>query len=510
LNREAAGPDRPQVGPLDPTPLAAPAESGSPTLTAPEIAHRVRAGALIVTARGVIARALGLVGVIVLARLLGPSAFGELSIGLAAVVFAGLFSDAGLGSAFVRRATPPASDDTRALVGLQVAIGAALAAATAVAAMLAGARVVGLTAVMLASTPISAFKVPGYITLERDLRYRSQFTVEVTELASYSILSISLVVLGFGVWGVAASTILRALCGLAAMSRVAPGSIRLPSWHVRRLRPVLGFGAQFQSVVVIAAIRDQGLNIGVGAIGGFSILGAWSVANRLLQVPYLLFEALWRVSFPGMARLIEVGADVRGAVERGLGQIATVTGALVCMLVAAGPTFVIVAFGEAWRPAGIILPWAGAALAVAGPISVAAAGYLFATDRAHLVLVATVIHTIVLLGIGLGLLAPLGTSALGIGLFTAGLVDAFLLGLPLRRHLGVRLGRPLSMPVAVAFAVGAGGLVLRPVLSDNVASFLALGAGALILYVVLLAVMRPVQIREILDARKSLWPSRYA
>lgn len=462
------------------------------------------------TARGVLARGLGLLGVIVLARLLGPTAFGQLSIGLAAVVFAGLFSDAGLGSALVRRPTPPAPEDCRALVGLQAGIGALLAAVTAIAGVLLDAPVVGLTAVMLASMPISAFKVPGYIFLERDLRYRAQFTVEVAEIVSYTLLSISLVLLGFGVWGVAASTVLRALCGVLAMSRVAPGSIRRPALDIRRLRPILGFGAQFQAVAVVAALRDQGLNIGIGAIGGFALLGAWSVANRLLQIPYLLFEALWRVSFPGMARLIEIHADMRGSVERGLAQVATATGGLVCVLAAAGPTFVIVAFGEEWRRAGVILPWASAAMAIVGPISVAAAGYLFATGRARLVLIATLVHTIVLVGIGLGLLTPLGTSALGIGLFIGGLVDGIMLGGPLQRHLGVRLRRPLLLPVAAAYVVGATGLLVRPMLGDSLASLVGLGAGALLGYVALLAALRPALIGEIMRSGKNIWSSRSA
>ena len=57
------------------------------------------------------------------------------------------------------------------------------------------------------------------------------------------------------------------------------------------------------------------------------------MAYRFIQIPFLLFESLWRITFPGMARLIEAGEDPRPVVERMLTRSAVLTGAIMCALV---------------------------------------------------------------------------------------------------------------------------------------------------------------------------------
>ena len=91
------------------------------------------------------------------------------------------------------------------------------------------------------------------------------------------------------------------------------------------MRGILKFGAQFQAVQVTNLARDQAINIGTGAIGGVAMLGLWSLASRVMQVPFLLFTTLWRVTFPAMSRLVALGEKPRPVIERTarLGAFAT-------------------------------------------------------------------------------------------------------------------------------------------------------------------------------------------
>ena len=92
--------------------------------------------------------------------------------------------------------------------------------------------------------------------------------------------------------------LVRALSGsmvlliLPAGGRVPP----VPSWT--KVKTLLGFGFRYQAVGLLQMLRDQGVNIAVAAFGGVAVLGLWSVAWRIIQIPYSLFVALWRVSFP--------------------------------------------------------------------------------------------------------------------------------------------------------------------------------------------------------------------
>jgi O-antigen/teichoic acid export membrane protein len=67
---------------------------------------------------------------------------------------------------------------------------------------------------------------------------------------------------------------------------------------------MLGFGLKFEAVELVNSGGAQLLNIGVAGIGGLAVLGLWTLAWRIAQIPYLLFGALWRVSYPAAAQLL--------------------------------------------------------------------------------------------------------------------------------------------------------------------------------------------------------------
>ena len=59
---------------------------------------------------------------------------------------------------------------------------------------------------------------------------------------------------------------------------------------------------------------------------GVPALGVWNVANRILQVPFLLLSSLWRVSFPGMSRLVEARENVGQTIQRVVAMVAVAAG----------------------------------------------------------------------------------------------------------------------------------------------------------------------------------------
>ena len=97
---------------------------------------------------------------------------------------------------------------------------------------------------------------------------------------------------------------------------ISPAGLVVPRFHLKPLRPLLAFGAQFQAVGFVLVVRGLVLNAGVAAVGGFRLLGLWAIAERFVSVLALVLESLWRVSFPMMSRLISAGEDVRELVAR--------------------------------------------------------------------------------------------------------------------------------------------------------------------------------------------------
>jgi O-antigen/teichoic acid export membrane protein len=456
----------------------------------PEVRRRAVSGVAVVAGRGVLMRVIGFGGTIVLARLLAPHDFGLIAFGSTLMVFAHFVADGGLGASLIRGSRTPEPADLRALLGFQLLVSGLFAAATAAAAMPfgTGGRVV---AVIVASLPIATLSVPAAIMLERELAYRPLALAEVLATLSYFIWAIgTIVALDWGVWGLATGSLVRTVVSVVVVVTLSPVRLPRPMLSWERVRGMLPFGVRFQGVVVVALLRDQSLNIGAAAIGSVSILGVWSLAAKLLSAPYVLFESLWRVGYPAMARLLGAGEDPRRVLERGTGLVAAVNGAMLAPLAGVGPALVPVVFGATWSSAADALPWACLGLMISGPISVVAAGYLSALGDVRAVLRSTAVSWAALALVTFPLLPRLGVMAMGLGAMASALAEAFILVRAVGSHSQASIVRPLVAPVAAAIGSGSVTWILTDRMPTTVVTVVVGLAVAEFLYVATLLVIR--------------------
>jgi O-antigen/teichoic acid export membrane protein len=313
---------------------------------------------------------------------------------------------------------------------------------------------------MVGSLPILTFRTPALITMERSLVYGRIVVVELLDAGVYVAWAVTTVAIGWGVWGLATAVVVRALVGTVVLVCVSPPRVLKPKLSWARLRPILGFGARFQAIGAVNVTRDQGLNFAVAAVGGLTVLGLWTLVYRVLQTLLLVFQGLWRVSFPAMSRLIEAGEDPRPIIERSVGIVALGSGVFLATLVGCGPALIPAVLGERWSEAAEILPGACLGLMIVGPVSVSVAGYLFAKGDASTALRGAILHTFAQFAVVLPLLPSLGASALGLGGVAAGVVEATVLGRRASLRSGARIISPLSVPLAAAIGSAAAGWAL--------------------------------------------------
>jgi O-antigen/teichoic acid export membrane protein len=388
--------------------------------------------------RAATTQTLAFVGNVILARLLVPADFGAVAFGATLVSVAGFMSDGGLGVALIRRQSDPSMDDLGALLGLQLATSAALATITVVAGVSFGH--VGLVAAMMAlSLPFVAARAPTTILLERRLLYRPLVLAEFVEALTYYLWAIPAVLAGFGVWGLASGAIVRSVIATTLLIRLSPAGWIRPRLNIGRLQSLLGFGARFQARGLVALVRDEGLNLGIAAVAGLSVLGVWSLAARVMQVPFLVFSALLRVSYPAMSQLNRAGEPLRVTVENLAAMTSLVAVAVLAPLIGVADQLIPAVFGERWAQAAEIIPWASAGLIFSGPISVACSGYLYATNDPRTPLWATAANTTVWLVVALGLIRTVGPAAVGIGWLLASLTEATIFSRTVRTRLRARL-----------------------------------------------------------------------
>jgi polysaccharide transporter, PST family len=451
-------------------------------MSARDVRRRAAAAAATVGARGLVIRIVQFGGVIVLARMLTPHDFGLVAVGVTVVAFGSFLADFGIGAALIRRPHAPEPPILESLLGFQIVAAVVLALLTiAVVAPLGRDSLV--TAVIVSSLPFLAARAPTGIVLERNLDYRPLVVGEIGETVAYYSFAITTAALGWGVWALAFAVVVRSVSGTSIILALAKTRVLRPALSWQAVRRLFSFGLQYQAVGVTNVFRDQGLNLGVAAIAGIEPLGIWTFANRILQAPFLLFGALWRVSFPAMSRLVALHEEPAPMVQRALSLTSVASGLMLVPLAGSAPILVPVVLGSQWQPVASMLPWPCLGLMVAGPISVAVAGYLYAIGDAATPLRAAVLHTATWLGLTLPLLPLVGVEAVAYGWLASSIVDAIVLGRGAARHAPLRIAPALVAPTAVAILSGACAWVIASSIAPSTANLIYVIALALALYV---------------------------
>ena len=463
-------------------------------ITLGQLKRRTLGSSAQVLVRGIALRGIAFVGTLVLARIFTPRDFGALAFGLVVLSAGSLVADGGIGASLVRRPEPPTRVELQALLGLQLSMTVGVAVLVSSVGLFFG-TAGDVCAIMVWNLPLTALEAPGSIVLERRLEFGRRVRVEIVEALAFYGWAVTAGSLGFGLKGVAAAAVFRGVAGASAMAVLSPVSIPRPRLSVRTVRPLFAYGVRFQGAAALNIVRDQGVNTAVAVVGGVATLGLWSVAYRVMQIPFLFFEALWRVSVPAMAALIRVQKDVSGALTRALSTGCLATGVIVTPLAACAPALVPLALGGQWRGAAAVVPPACLGLLIGGPPSVAAAGYAYASGDSSLVLRASFAHTVAWFAVMLPLLPSQGAIAVGWGWLAASVVDGAFFLAALRRN-RVHLLKPI-VPAYLAAVVGylAGAMVLH-VLGRSWGGLAACIAAAAAAYLMVQALIQREELRS--------------
>lgn len=450
--------------------------------TAGGIRRLAARGTALLGLRTAVVMTIGLGGNAVLARLLVPRDFGIVALAAGITLLAGVLADAGMAAGLVGRPQAPERRDLEKMLGLQLTVAVVIAVIMAATGLAVGDTAGKVTALVALTLPLSAYRSPAAVVLERRLAYRPLAIVEVFEALAYLICAVGLVSIGAGVWGLAAALVARSVVGSLSMGLAARTGWLRPRLGWGSLRSLLAFGVRFQAIGLASALQSQGINVGTASIAGLGTLGTWSLVMKIMQVPIVVFSTLWRVAYPATARLVEAGADPAPVLERGMKVIGIASGLLIAGLVGMAPALIPVVFGPTWHGAIVVLPWVGLALVVNGPVSVVSIGYLCGRGDASTVLRATVTSGLVWITLALPLLPVVGTTALGIGMVGGALAGSVVFGSGLRKWAPVRVPLCLLPEIGATVLASAAGWWLAVMLGPNPLTLPASGALITVFY----------------------------
>ena len=340
----------------------------------PDLARLTAAGYAWSVGARLTSHGLQVVATVILAHLLYPNDFGVLAIALLFTTLVTAITDVGFASLIVRR---PRLDEpflsTLFWLSLGTHVGLMLtvyAIAPWLGTFFEHPMVQPILRYLAPTVLLSALAGPYRGLLSRDLRFATLAVIEVTTIACFVAVSITLALRGEGVWALA-----WGILGSRMLSTIL-------LWCTHSWRSRLVFSRQDAREVRRASsqlIASQLLSYGganvdyliVGKFLGLAALGWYTLAYELaMSLQSKLLPALTRIAFPVFARLQHDPPRARQWYLKTLRDVSFVACPLLLALLVLAPELIRTVFGSRWLPSIPVLQvlCLGGLAAFVGPV----------------------------------------------------------------------------------------------------------------------------------------------
>lgn len=337
-------------------------------------------GALWTISSGVGARAIGLVGTLIITRFVAPGEFGEVTVAAVLGMTANQLSTIGWGQYLVSRPNAPRSlafHVTVFHIGLGLlALASLLLATDLLAAWLEAPRLARYLPGVAVSVLLDRVAFVPERLLARELRFGRLSATRTAGDLTHSAVSITAAAAGMGGLAIVLGNVARSFVRLVAFC----ASVERRAWlergpiETKQTRELLAFGVPMALGALCEFATRRWDNLLVSRFFGPSVTGMYNLAYNLADVPAIqIGEQIGDVLLPSFARLPpERRPD---ALLRALSLLGLVVFPLAVGLGVVAPTLVATLFDVRWQQMGMMLTLL-AALSVARPVGWTVASYL--------------------------------------------------------------------------------------------------------------------------------------
>ena len=400
--------------------------------------------------------AIGFASVIVIARLIGPDAFGLAAIGLGLVYVLMVFVSSLVHDGLVR--SPDFSElqlDSAFTFSLVAGVLGMIALGLLALPLARLLEEPNLAIVLLAFLPMLLFgslTAPLIAECRRALDFRTIGRHQLFSRTTGLALGIAVALAGGGVWSVVAQQLLTTglLLLTLAVRRQALPRLRL-DWQA--LGPILRFSQYIAGTGLVVHGTERLFQLLIGYLYGLGAAGQWAVASRLVEnITTVLTQLLYHVGLAHLAGLREAPAHLArmASLNRDV-LILLVLPGLVALAAAAEPLIDLL-FGPSWDQVAGIIAWMllGALFIMRRLFAHVALNVL---GRSEVMFLATAAESAVAL-VALALVAPLGVIGAAAARGCSFIVGWLVVFSGARRAMDVSLRREsLALGLDLAIAV---------------------------------------------------------
>ena len=296
---------------------------------------------------------------LVVIRILSPADYGLLAMATVFVSLLSVFHDIGLGAAIVQR---PSVEDglLRQVFGAIVVLHSVLTALLVVSAPLIAdffgePRLVLILRVLSLQFILGIFTMIPDAMLQRRMEYKWRSLLGVAGVIVGGVTSLLLALAGNGVWSLVWGSLATQLVGVIGLNVLSPFA-RWPKFAWQGMQPLVRFGGELTAAQVLWVVYSQSGTVIAGRLLGKEMLGIYSVAMHLAELPIQRIAGLInKIAFPTFARMQDDAAKVRETVLAGTRMLSFIGFPVLWGISSIAPEIVEVILGAKWASASLPL-----------------------------------------------------------------------------------------------------------------------------------------------------------
>lgn len=296
---------------------------------------------------------------LMLAKLLGPTAFGLVGMLAVFIAISNVFVDSGFTSALVRKTDRCDSDLVTAFYyNLLMSILCYLAlyfCAPYIAEFYQQAELQSLLRVLGVTVLVNAFTLIPRVMLTVAMDFKTQAKISIVSVLISGAVAMILAINGNGVWTLVVQTLLAAISTTLLFNLFAPwlprGKITKESFSY-----LFGFGSKLLISGILDAIYNNAYQIIIGKKFSPAVVGQFTQANQLATVPAMTMTGIiQRVTYPMFSQLQDDEAKMENAYRITLKMATIIIFPLIIGLGLIAQPLLSALLGVQWKPAANLL-----------------------------------------------------------------------------------------------------------------------------------------------------------
>lgn len=344
-------------------------------------------GSIWATGSNLVGRLIAFITTMVMARLLSPSDFGVVAIGLICIGLLDAFRNLGVGEALIYRQRPGDTDSNTAFwiavgVGMCLCLLALLVSPQA-ANFFGNPEAASVIAVLSAVFVIESLMVIHATRAQRDFQFAKRAMAEITKTIAKAAVSISLALMGFGLWSLVVGQIVGATAGAVCYWLVVKWRPKF-EFDVEAARGLISYGGVLICLGAVAFGINRADQFSIGRHLDAALLGYYAVAFSMVDLLVANpARTVGQASFAAFSRLADDRPKLKQTYLDTVLFVSLLCAALGSGIYATAPNLVEVFLTSKWSPSITVMEVL-ALFAMAHAIAYSAGDVLKAIGRANI------------------------------------------------------------------------------------------------------------------------------